>query len=262
MCRLLIVDDDASVCESIRNLIDWPAYGFSGIMTAASYPEAVGIALDYQPHVALVDVHLGDRMGYELVEQLCAAGLRTVFGMISDEEDMALIRRSMRASAQDFLLKPIQARELIAFVERARETWHALLPESVAVGAEVDPVLGREYASFSRITNKILLVVRSSYRQPQTLVRMAEDFRMNSKYIGRVFYQDTGMRFSEYLMAYRMLEAKRLILDTQEKISTIANLVGYIQPNNFYIHFKNYFGISPSAMRRRESAAAEEEGKE
>ena len=72
---------------------------------------------------------------------------------------------------------------------------------------------------------------------------------MSSKYIGRVFLRDTGLRFTEYLMAYRMLEARRLIVGTQEKISVIAGMVGYTQLNNFYIHFKNYFNASPSSLR-------------
>lgn len=254
MCRLLIVDDERTVCESIQSLIDWREYGFSGIMTATSYSEAVSTALDVQPHLALVDVHLGDRMGYELVEQLSGAGLKTVFAMISDREDTGLMRRSMRANAQDFLIKPIQAAELQGLVERAREIWHGLYPEAVPAPApaDLDPVLHRPCSDFSKLTNKILMVVHSSYHQPQSLVRMAEDFRMNSKYMGRVFYKDTGMRFCDYLTAYRMLEAKRLILDTQEKISNIAAMVGCTQLNNFYIHFKQYYGVSPCAMRRQE----------
>lgn len=54
-------------------------------------------------------------------------------------------------------------------------------------------------------------------------------------------------------MAYRMLEARKLILSTQEKISVIANMVGYVQQNNFYTHFRNYFGVSPSALRNFEA---------
>ena len=61
--------------------------------------------------------------------------------------------------------------------------------------------------------------------------------------------KDTGVKFSEYLMSYRMLEARKLIVSTQEKISVIANMVGYVHLNNFYTHFKTYFGVSPSALR-------------
>lgn len=61
--------------------------------------------------------------------------------------------------------------------------------------------------------------------------------------------KDTGIKFSEYLTAYRMIQARRLIENTQEKISVIANMVGYSQLNNFYVHFKNYYNISPSTLR-------------
>jgi AraC-like DNA-binding protein len=73
---------------------------------------------------------------------------------------------------------------------------------------------------------------------------------MSSKYIGRIFLKDTGMKYSEYLMAYRLLEAKRLIINTNEKISVIAGMVGYSQLNNFYTQFRNYFGVSPSSLRQ------------
>ena len=247
MYRLLIVDESVNACEQIKQRLDWAAYGFSWIMTATSYMEAVGKAVDFMPHVALVGVHLGDRMGYELVEQLCAMGLQTAFCMMSDVDDPALIRRSMQATAQDFLLKPVRAEELRAFVERVLSSdLHSSLPSAAG---EVDPVLQVEYTQLSKVTNRIILVVKNGFRQTQTLSSIAESFHMSSKYIGRVFLRDTGMKFSEYLMAYRMIEARKLIVSTTEKISNIANMVGYAQLNNFYIHFKNYFGVSPSVMR-------------
>jgi AraC-like DNA-binding protein len=116
-----------------------------------------------------------------------------------------------------------------------------------------DPVLQREYSEFSRITNKILLLIHSEYATSLSLTTIAAQFDMSSKYIGRIFLKDTGLRFTEYLMAYRMLEAKHRIISTNEKISVIAGLVGYSQLNNFYIHFRNYFGVSPSSMRSFDS---------
>lgn len=83
---------------------------------------------------------------------------------------------------------------------------------------------------------------------------------MSSKYIGRVFLRDTGMKFSEYLMAYRMMEARKLVVSTTEKISNIASMVGYAQLNNFYTHFRSYFGVSPSVMRGSESLGRREVG--
>lgn len=255
MYRLLIADDDKELCESVRNLIDWPAYGFSVVAAAGSYAEAVDQALDVNPHVALVDVKLGGQWGYELAEHLRSIGMKTVFCMLSEDNDPFVIRRSMQAGAQDFLLKPLSAGELQAFVEKVvAGQLNGKLPESSAGAQELDPVLHKSYASLSKITNKIILVVRSGYRAPQTLSSIAEGFHMNGKYIGRVFLKDTGMKFSEYLMAYRMQEARKLIVNTREKISVIAGMVGYQQLNSFYVHFKNYYGVSPGMVRSFQDA--------
>ncbi len=246
----MIVDPDRGICENIPYLLDWSQYGVSGILTANSYEEAVSRAVDFQPHIALVELELGDRQGYELVRHLRETGLETVFCTMGDKEDFQWVQQSMRAGARDYLLKPLDTSELRSFLERAvvRELGGSL-PERPAVQTGLDPVLHTEYGKLSRITNKIILIVKSNYRRGLSLTGIAEMLNMSSKYIGRVFLQDTGMKFSAYLTAYRMIQARRLIENSQEKISVVASMVGYSQLNNFYVHFKNYFRISPGALR-------------
>lgn len=249
MYRLLIVDDPES-CAAIQSRIDWQGYGFTVVRTANSYVEGIDLALDLHPHLMLLGTGMGAYRGYDLADHLRAVGLRSVFAVMSAEREPELIIQAMRAGAKDFLTKPLDEEELRTFVERVVVND---LGGSVSGGEpgrqDVDPVLQVPYSALSRITNKIILVVRTDYRQSQTLTLIAERMHMSSKYIGRIFLKDTGIKFSEYLMAYRMLEARKLIVSTQEKISVIAGMVGYVQLNNFYIHFRNYFGVSPSALR-------------
>lgn len=245
MYRLLIVDDPES-CAALQSRIDWQSYGFQSVVTANSYGEGISLALDLQPHLML----LGIGRSHELAEQLRAAGVRTVFAVMSGQRDPEHIIRAMRAGARDFLTKPLDENELRAFLERVIVND---LGGSLSRGDEghrdVDPVLQVPCSSLSKITNKIILIVRTDCRQSLTLTAIAESLHMSSKYIGRIFLKDTGIKFSEYLMAYRMLEARKRIVGTREKISVIAGMVGYVQLNNFYIHFRNYFGMSPGALR-------------
>jgi YesN/AraC family two-component response regulator len=81
---------------------------------------------------------------------------------------------------------------------------------------------------------------------------VAERFRMNGTYLGQLFLKETRMKFSEYLMAYRMLRARERIQSTDEKIASIALSVGYPNLNYFYTHFHAYFEKSPSDLRRKE----------
>ena len=50
-------------------------------------------------------------------------------------------------------------------------------------------------------------------------------------------------------MSFRLFQAKRLIETTGDKVAVIAAQVGYTQVNNFYVHFKEYYGFSPTALR-------------
>ena len=261
MYRLVMRDEEKDICENIKYLLDWSQYNITSILTATSYAEAVSKAVDFQPHIALLDISLGDHWGYELAEHLRSMGMQTVFCMISGYDDFNYVHKSMQASARDYLLKPVSVKELRAFIERTIvRDLHGTLPERTDA-QELDPVLHVEYSKFSKITNKIILIVKSNYRSSQSLTGIAEIFNMSSKYIGRIFLKDTGMKFSEYLTAYRMIQARKLIENTQEKISVIANMVGYSQLNNFYVHFKNYYNISPSTLRNF-TALPEQEGGE
>lgn len=262
MYRLLIVDDEKDICENLKYLIDWERYGIDCIMTANTFESAIDIAVDFQPHMALVDISLNDgHWGYELVEHLRSVCRGTVICMISGYDDFSFVQRSMKAGAKDYLLKPVDVGELCAYIEHTIvNDLHGTLPEKDVSPEEIDPVLCLEYSKLSKITNKIILIVKSSYRSSLSLTSIAEMFHMSSKYIGRIFLKDTGLKFSEYLMVYRMLTARNLIVSTKEKISVIAASVGYSQINNFYVHFKNYFNVSPSSLRNYSSSVEPADG--
>lgn len=250
MYRLLIADSDPMNQEAVCGMLDWAAYGFDSILNAGSYAEVVGLALDHHPQLVLVNTELEGGKGFDLIRKLRSAGSSSIFCLLSRRNTRDELHRALRSGARECLHLPLQEDSLREFVEWVlTQELGASLPREPLTPSRQDPVLQREYSEFSRITNKILLMVHNDYASSLSLTTIAAQFNMSNKYIGRIFLKDTGMRFTEYLMAYRMLEARRLIMTTGEKISVIAGLVGYSQLNNFYIHFRSYFGISPGAMR-------------
>ncbi len=247
MYRILIVDRER-ICREVLGSLSWDQYGF--VYPAAAYDFSTGLdmARALQPQVVLVAQELGEWSGHEFIGRLRGMGLSAVCALMMGHPDVDEIRRAMRSGCRDLMKRPPDSRSLRDFLEWVLvEELRGDLPG--AKEEERDPVTGQEYTSFSKITGRILQTVRTDYRQSLSLTAIAKSFEMSSKYMGRVFLRETGMRFTEYLMAYRMLEAKRLILSTGEKISVIAGMVGYSQLNNFYTHFRHYFGLSPSSLR-------------
>lgn len=260
MYRLLIADSDPMNQESVCSMLDWASYGFDSIHNAGCYAEVVDLALDLHPQLVLVNADIEGGKGCDLIRQLRRAGATAIFCLISRRNTRDELHRALRCGARECLHLPLQEDTLREFVEWVliQELGGVLPQESLAPNKQ-DPVLQRGYSEFSRVTNKILLMVHNDYASSLSLTAIAAQFNMSNKYIGRIFLKDTGMRFTEYLMAYRMQEARRLIMTTGEKISVIAGLVGYSQLNNFYIHFRSYFGISPGAMRSYDPLAEMED---
>ena len=61
----------------------------------------------------------------------------------------------------------------------------------------------------------------------------------------------TGMTTNEWLIEYRWLAIRELLLDTDRKLSEIATRVGYSSVKSFSRSFIERVGIPPSHWRRK-----------
>jgi len=245
--KALLVEQQ-HICRTLRDLADWESLGFDTVACAETFPEALDQAVSLEPQVALIGMTLGDRMGYELADRFREMGLRTVCCLLTAHFDVHDARRPMRAGCRDFLRWPAEHLQLREFLEWVIST-ELRGPARGRQEVTQDPVLRTDPEQLGKITLKIIQAVRKDYSHSLSLTAIAKRHKMSGKYMGRVFLKETGMRFTDYLLAYRMQEAKRLILTTGEKISVVAASVGYTQLNNFYTHFHQYYGISPSSLR-------------
>lgn len=92
--------------------------------------------------------------------------------------------------------------------------------------------------------------VRENYADAElSLDRVCSALNVSNSYFSTIFKKETGKSFIGYLTDYRMEQASRLLLETNEKNYVIANRVGYADPNYFSYVFKRQFGVSPSKYR-------------
>lgn len=250
MYKLLIVDDEETILAGMKQIIDWKSYGITQIETAKSFWEAQVRAIDLLPDLCLFDVCIGAEKGYDLINKLKELGIKSQFIMMSGYGEFQYAVEALRCGAREYLLKPVDAEKLRLAVETViTEELGGTLPSSKPSEQDVDPVLHLPYHSYPTLIAKILMIVRADYSKKITLKTIADLFRMHATYLGQLFLSETRMKFSEYLMLYRLLKAKELIERTDDKIVNIAERVGYSNINYFYTHFHSYYGISPTDMR-------------
>ena len=177
-----------------------------------------------------MDVRIGNEFGYELINCLNGMGVKSNYIMMSGYDDFQYACEALRCGAVDYLLKPLDKDQLQKRIEQVVvENLHGTV--QLEVRKNEDPILAMEYG------------------QHISLKSIADRFRMNATYLGQIFIKETDMKFSEYLMAYRMYVARERILNTDDKISSVAAEVGYSNMNYFYQHFHNYYDSTPSEMR-------------
>lgn len=108
MPRILIVDDDRTTVKLLQTLLEMD--GFE-VLIAARGQAAFELALEHSPDVFLVDYHLADMAGVELVARLRAEPqfARTPIVMASG---LNVEYDALRAGANQFLVKPFEPGKL------------------------------------------------------------------------------------------------------------------------------------------------------
>ncbi|MCT4544294.1 MAG: response regulator [Vallitalea sp.] len=78
---------------------------------------------------------------------------------------------------------------------------------------------------------------------------VANTFNKNPAYISKLFKNETGDKFLDYIIKLRINKAKELLNDVSIKTYEIAEMVGYADTSHFIKVFKKYTGMSTSEYR-------------
>ena len=112
----------------------------------------------------------------------------------------------------------------------------------------------------SRVVNFLKQYIDENWDQEVKLRDLATTLYMSEDYIGRLFKNETGKVFSQYLTEVRMNHALSMVRDTNKKVTEIALSTGYNSTSNFIAAFRRTFGATPMAMREQYAAQKKASG--
>jgi two-component system response regulator YesN len=115
----------------------------------------------------------------------------------------------------------------------------------------VDTMKGIRDQQSIKVIDKVKLYIDQHYGESINLQELADHVAMNKTYMCTLFKQETGMTIGTYTVAVRMREARNILMETSEKIYTIANQVGYEDVTYFSQLFKKHYGLSPLDYKKR-----------
>lgn len=112
MRKILIVDDEDRIRELIRMNLELSGYE---CCEAADGEEALEKAKSFNPDLALLDIMLPKKNGYEIAEDFIKAEIPIIF--LTAKDSVVDKVKGLKLGADDYIVKPFESMELLARIE-------------------------------------------------------------------------------------------------------------------------------------------------
>jgi two-component system LytT family response regulator len=129
MIKSIIIDDELHCLETLSLLLNEYCPDVQLVDQCSSAKKGLEAIEKFKPEVVFLDIEMPVMNGFELLEQLSAIPFAVIFTTSYDQYAI----KAIRFSALDYLLKPIDPRELVIAVKKIREQRHLPLAEQFQV---------------------------------------------------------------------------------------------------------------------------------
>ncbi len=112
--RILVIDDEAAIRESLRMILEYEDYGFVG---ASSGQEALALVQRDRPDLVLLDIKMPGMDGMEVLRKLRSLDDTLPVVMISGHGTTSTAVDAIKSGAIDFLDKPLSSERVIVTLQ-------------------------------------------------------------------------------------------------------------------------------------------------
>jgi two-component system response regulator YesN len=133
----------------------------------------------------------------------------------------------------------------------AAQTPRELQERILAWGKQLAEILENKQKELEHtVVPKAVAFLEKNHHTSLSLEDIAAHVHVSPFHFSRLFKQETGTTFLEYLTQIRITHAKILLRTTDISVTAVGNKVGYQDPNYFSRVFRKNEGITPSQYRR------------
>jgi DNA-binding NtrC family response regulator len=169
--RILVVDDDRSICKLMGSILEMESYPFRVVMTGAQARRAME---EERFDILVSDIYLGDDSGLQLLERMKAVNADAEVIIMTAHGSMETAVRAVHNGAFDYISKPFVVDEMLAIIRRIEEKFRLVrdsaggtesiesFPNTEIIGTTPKMVdIYKKVAKISRIEAPVLVVGES-----------------------------------------------------------------------------------------------------
>lgn len=127
--KLLIVDDEKYIRNSLKNGFDWNSLGFNDVFDAAKATDAIEIISKNNIDIVITDIRMPKLSGIDLIREISRISPNTKIIIISGYDKFEYAQQALKYGVMDYLLKPAPIEEVVSAVKRAIGSISVEMPE-------------------------------------------------------------------------------------------------------------------------------------
>lgn len=119
-----------------------------------------------------------------------------------------------------------------------------------AVNTYVSKAIEIPTQKYSYAVYKAINYVKQNYTKKITLDEVSKMTYLSKSYFSKMFSDEMGITFSNYITKVRIEKSKQILLDETIKLIDVGYMVGFIDQSYFIKCFKKFVGLSPGRYRK------------
>ena len=142
LARVLVVDDESSIRDSLRMILEYEGYG---VVEAATGDSALAEVRRQAPDAVVLDIKMPEMDGLAVLRKFRERGFEMPVIIVTGHGDVTTAVEATRRGAYDFLEKPLERDRLLVSLRNAVES-HRLRRESREPGYRPEDLIGSSSA--------------------------------------------------------------------------------------------------------------------
>ena len=236
--KIMIVDDEPKIRRGMKTLLQEQ----DGFEVIGIYDNAMSSLSDLdekQPNVLITDIKMPEYSGLDLIEKIREKDKNLYIIILSGYGSFKYAQRAIRSGVYRYLTKPTNPRELIS-VLREIELKVEGVNRTVSKSEEKESV---EVGNL--LIRKALDYIELHYTEKIGLKTLSDALYISPNYFSDLFRRHMKVKFSDFLIEYRLKKACILLKKPEYKVSEIAEMVGFRDSTYFSTVFKKTYNLTP-----------------
>lgn len=236
--KIMIVDDEPKIRRGMKTLLE-EQDGFEVIGIYDNAMSSLSDMAEKQPNVLITDIKMPEYSGLDLIEKIREKDKNLYIIILSGYSSFKYAQRAIRSGVYRYLTKPTNPRELIS-VLREIELKIEGVNRTVSKSEENESV---EVGNL--LIRKALDYIELHYAEKIGLKTLSDALYISPNYFSDLFRRHMKVKFSDFLIEYRLKKACILLKKPEYKVSEIAEMVGFRDSTYFSTVFKKTYNLTP-----------------